>query len=249
MKHFFPAVSVSMALSTLVLGLACGPAGINTVDSGMDVFDDGQCEASRTTSVPEAGTLRFTWTTDAQISDEQSALGQALGLTFLATELANQSPSVEAMIDVAADGSLPDFGGRFSIVEGCLAMISDEAGGSTGLFNLPTAEELSEEFFATPPELVGSCAAGQVAIGPGGVGDASGTQVCVVREFDSCVSCAQTPTTWTQNTRISLTFRAIGSLEGVATFDPNGGVSRVDILDNDRVTFELGVLVVYEAEP
>jgi len=250
MKNVASSAFMVSALLPSVLCVSCGPAGINAGDAPAGSSLGSPCPPSRVTSIPDAGTLRVTMTTDAQITGEQTGLGQAMGVAVLATALSNQPPPAENLIEVGADGSLTDSGGRFAIVDGCLAIVSDEPGDLNTFFNPPTAEDLSQGLFDAPVELLGNCAQGQFPIGPGGVGDTSGSHICIESDATSCVSCDQTPTRWTQSVQVKMTYRALGSLEGVATFDPVANEpARVDIRADDRVTFDFEMLVVYEPVP
>ncbi|MFQ5461434.1 MAG: hypothetical protein ACE5E5_02275 [Phycisphaerae bacterium] len=239
-----------LALVVSISGISCGSNMLGGGENPAGSPVGEVCPASRVTSIPDAGTVRVTMTTDTQFTGEQSGLGQAMGLSFFVADLPDQAPAGEILVAVEADGSLSDGGGRFIIADGCLAVASDSGGPLGPFFNLPTAEALSQGLLSTPVELRGSCAEGQIPIGPGGIGDTSGAHICIESEVTSCVSCDQAPGRWTQNARFTMSFRALDSIEGVPAFGPGlRQLNRVDIRAGDRVTLEFNMLLEYQSIP
>jgi len=229
------------------------PGAINP--AGVDL-----CGVRTVSEIPDPGFVREAQTRVATVTPDDSGLARVVGV-FAGIACDDESSDEDAELDyadyeVAAGGEIVDSEERFVVIDRCLEKRSDlEDEGDDGTDDEPF--EFPDAGFAdgTTPfpvdDLVAPagdvCGDNGIPLGPSGLGDTSMGYICVTQELEVCRDCRRQQDTWNQSVTVAITYRALGSISGVAAFDLcGGGIEYVDVQEGDTVTIEIRTQDLYE---
>lgn len=198
---------------------------------------DGLCGSRTVSAPPGAGSWQRTVRLTVAMSPPDSALGRALAL-FNPAALNSCEPFRERVEQVVVDaaGTIAGTGQTLVVASGCLTRTSDPG-------HLPDAAAIAVPT-ATLSGMIevqaGDCAAGELPLGPDGIGDTSPGHICLAVETATCLDCSAGDEAWRTTTRSTAAYRALGSIRGVQVSDPCTFESQiVDIAAGEQVVIEM----------